>query len=44
LIDLMRRVHAALADRSPGRPLSATIRPLMRKTPAVAAPEVEGTR
>ena len=43
LIDLLRRVHAALVDRSPGRPLSATIRPLMRKTPAVAAPSVEGT-
>ncbi len=45
LIDLLRRVHGSLADRSPARPLSATLRPLMRKTGAVApAPAVEGTR
>ena len=44
LIDLMRRVHAALADRSPSRPLSATIRPLMRNTPTAAEPAVEETR
>ena len=45
---LLRRVHGALADRSPARPLAATIRPLIRgKTPAIAAPAipaVEGTR
>jgi DNA-binding MarR family transcriptional regulator len=48
LIDLLRRVHGALTDRGPGRPLAVTIRPLIRgKTPAIAAPAVpavEGTR
>ena len=36
--------QAGLADRALGRPLAATIRPLMRKTPAIATPAVEGTR
>ena len=44
LIDLLRRVHGALADRSHSRPLAATIRPLMPKSPIVAAPVTEGTR
>jgi MarR family transcriptional regulator, transcriptional regulator for hemolysin len=44
LIDLLRRVHGALTDRTLGRPLDATIRPLMPKSPAVAARVVEGTR
>jgi len=45
LIDLLRRVHGALADRSPSRPLAATLRPLMRKSSNVATPVVaEGTR
>ncbi len=43
LIELLRRVHGAMADRAPARPLTAAIRPLMRKTQAVAAPVVEGT-
>jgi MarR family transcriptional regulator, transcriptional regulator for hemolysin len=44
LIDLLRRVHGALADRSPARPHAATIRPLMPKSSAVAEPVAEGTR
>ena len=44
LIDLLRRVHGALADRAPARPLAATIQPLMPKTPVVAAPVTETTR
>ena len=44
LIDLLRRVHGALTDRTPARPLAATIRPLMPKSPVIAAPVAEGTR
>ena len=44
LIDLLRRVHGALADRAPGRPLAATIRPLMRKPQGTGTTVVEGTR
>jgi MarR family transcriptional regulator for hemolysin len=43
LIDLLRRVHNAMTDRSPTRPLAATLRPLMPKSAAIAAP-AEGTR
>src|ERR1700732_4307414 len=38
LIELLRRVHGHLADRSPARPLAATIPPLMPKSPVVVAP------
>jgi MarR family transcriptional regulator for hemolysin len=44
LIDLLRRVHGSLADRAPSRPLAATIRPLMPKSPVSTAPLPEGTR
>jgi len=44
LIDLLRRVHGSMADRAPSRPLAATIRPLMPKSPVTAAPVPEGTR
>jgi len=44
LIELLRRVHGALTDRTPPRPLAATIRPLMAKSPVIAAPVAEGTR
>ncbi|MFZ2003859.1 MAG: MarR family transcriptional regulator [Stellaceae bacterium] len=44
LIELMRRVHTALTERTGARSLHATIRPLMSKSPAIAAPVVEGTR
>jgi DNA-binding MarR family transcriptional regulator len=43
LIDLLRRVHGALTDRSSGRSLVTTIRPLMPQSPAVAAPAREST-
>ena len=45
LIELLRRVHGALADhRAAARPLAAAIRPLMPKSPVIAAPVAEGTR
>ena len=48
LIDLLRRVHDSLGDhRNAARPLTATLRPLMRKSSSsssVATPVVEGTR
>ena len=44
LIDLLRRVHAALTERGSNRLLHATIRPLMNKSPVTAAPVAEGTR
>lgn len=44
LIDLLRRVHSALTERGLSRALHATIRPLMNKSPVIAAPVAEGTR
>jgi len=44
LIELLRRVHGALADRAPARPLATALRPLLPKSPVIAAPVAEGTR
>jgi MarR family transcriptional regulator, transcriptional regulator for hemolysin len=44
LIELLRRVHGALADRAPARPLAAALRPVLSKSSVIATPVAEGTR